>query len=199
MTICSGTLLAWYLCLMSLFTAYGYFLCNKAELPTFQVASTSTTVKNFGSDHVTADLRIGLVVNHVNEWGRMSYNNISGSVFHNDNNHPRLLHHGALLPFKQEKLNVREVSASWADVAVKVEYAIAADDGKSGVAFLNLELKATMSFKGLTWVKPGTTQIEVVCEDLEVQFSSNSTTDLRFCPLCDCRVDAASTMWRRNI
>lgn len=198
-SIFRGKLFVCYFYLVSLFITYGFLLSYKIVLPSVKVSSTSVTLLNFSGNPLMANLTVGLIFHHVNRWGVMSYDNISASAF-NKNNNPPLFHDNVLLPFKQIQFNVKEANVRLRNTTVHVEHIEDIDDKKSGVSSLNFELRAIMSFDGSTWVMPRKTQIEVACKDMEVQFSSDSTTNLRFSPPLDCRVDGTSlTFWRKDI
>lgn len=198
---CCATMSLCFLFIISLLTLAGYLFDGQVELPEFKVSSTSATVKDISGNQVTADLKIGFGVRQVNNWGVMSYDNITASAFLNHNNNEQHLFDIALLPFRQRESDYRIVNVSLDDAAVDVENWVnnTTGDKKSGMALLNLELSATMTFHGGTWVKPHKTPIKVVCKDVEVQFSSNSTINLRFCPELGCRVGGTLTLWRKKI
>lgn len=176
--------------LISVFTLSCYSLWRLPDLPTFKVSSTSAAVKNISGHHLmAADLKVGLLVQQVNDWGVMSYDNITASTFLNNN---QQLFHVALLPFEQRGFNRRVVNVSSDNMAMNVT-----NHSKSGVSFLNIELRATITFNSETWTwfKLRKSPIRVVCKDVKVQFSSNTTTNLQFHTKPGCGVDG---LWRKK-
>lgn len=166
-------------------------------LPYFSVVSASTTVENIceSNHHVRMDLNVSFMVHNPNKAGAIVCQDMKALVFQ----------YGEKVPigFSNNDIDFEQLGSRRSTKWFRLQNTTAAIDawvdnygdnptyGKSGkLLALQFELRGDSLYKGkIKYWSEKKSPIKVVCDEVDLLFSSNATRAVAFKPI-DCRVHA---------